>query len=188
MLNKTFYSKPTLKLAKSLLGKNLVRKTGKKTYIGRIVETEAYLKNDPASHAFKVKSLRNNAMFLEAGSSYVYLIYGMYNCFNVVSNVKGVAEAVLIRAVEPVEGISFMKKNRGQEMIFNLCNGPGKLCQAMEIDRSLNEKSLISDEFYITEGKKENFKTIITTRIGISEGKDLQYRFYIKGNKFISKK
>lgn len=189
ILPKEFYEKyNTLTLAEKLLGCTLVHEHPEGRTLGIIVETEAYLHNDPACHAYRKKTPRNAAMFEGAGVSYVYLIYGMYHCFNIVSGDRDVGEAVLIRALEPVEGIELMQKRRKTTNIRNLCSGPGKLVTAMGISRDFNFLPLYEDEFYCLPPKDENFETITTTRIGITQGADFLYRFYIKGNKFVSRK
>tara|TARA_Y100000310_G_C20691915_1_gene822847 strand:+ start:1642 stop:2181 length:540 start_codon:yes stop_codon:yes gene_type:complete len=178
--------KSTINVAKDLLGMYLVHESEEGKTVGKIVETEAYHhENDPGSHSYKGKTKRNAQMFGEAGKAYVYLIYGIYHCFNVVTNKEGLGEAVLIRALEPVEGVELMQKRRGRE--DQLCNGPGKLCIAMALDKSHNGLDLKNSKLYI-EKKKEKFEIVTSTRIGLSQGSELPYRFYIKGNKFVSKK
>jgi len=182
-LGKKFFNQPTVSLAKALLGKYLVFKNIK----GIIVETEAYLfRGDPGCHASRGITARNAPMFEEAGRAYVYLIYGMYHCLNIVSGKKGEGEAVLIRAVEPVTGIEVMQKRRKTKKIENLCNGPGKLTQAFGITRRQNNLSLLNGDFRIYDSKiKPEIST--STRIGLSEGKELELRFFITGNRFVSK-
>src|SRR3989338_1070928 len=129
MLDKSFFKKSTLNAAQNLLGCYLIHNN----CTGKIVETEAYLHNDKASHSFKGKTNRNEAMFSEAGKAYVYFTYGMHHCFNVVTNKKGVGEAVLIRALELIKGIEIMKKRRKTNNVRDLCNGPAKLVIAFGI-------------------------------------------------------
>jgi DNA-3-methyladenine glycosylase len=181
-LGKKFFNQPTVSLAKALLGKYLVFKNMK----GIIVETEAYLyKDDPGCHACRGITARNAPMFETAGRAYVYLIYGMYHCLNIVSGKKGEGEAVLIRALQPVTGIEIMQKRRKTKKIENLCNGPGKLTQAFGITRKQNNLSLLSGDFRIYDSKiKPEIST--SARIGLSEGKELQLRFFITGNRFVS--
>jgi len=184
-----FYLQPTLRVAKELLGKIIVRKFKNQTLAGRIVETEAYIgENDPASHAFGGMTRRNKIMYLSGGHIYVYFTYGMHYCFNVVTEKEGFPAAVLIRAVEPIEGIELMKKLRGTDEIYNLTNGPAKFCQAFGIDISLNGASLLGDEIFIVEST-DNFKFKIgrSPRIGIRSGLDKKWRFFIAGNPFVSK-
>ena len=189
VLPKEFYEKyDTLTLAEKLLGCSLVYDSPEGRTSGIIVETEAYLKDDPACHAYRKKSVRNAPMFEGAGVAYVYQIYGMYYCFNIVSGVEGTGEAVLIRALEPVEGIDLMQKRRKTNELKNLCSGPGKLVIAMGITKEFNFMPMDSDEFYCTAPQNADFDIFTTTRIGITQGADLLYRFYVKGNKFISKR
>lgn len=188
ILPKEFYEKyDTVTLAKKLLGCTMVHESPEGRTAGIIVETEAYLHNDPACHAYRKKSARNAAMFEGAGVSYVYLIYGMYHCFNIVSGQKDIGEAVLIRALEPVDGIELMQKRRGTTQLKNLCSGPAKLVKAMGISPDFNFLPVYADEFYCLPPKDDNFEFVTTTRIGITQGADLLYRFYIKGSKFVSK-
>ncbi|MGB9663887.1 MAG: DNA-3-methyladenine glycosylase [Ignavibacteria bacterium] len=186
-----FFIGPTDKIAKKLLGKILVRNFKGKVLSGKIVETEAYLdENDLASHSAVGITERNKVMFGKAGLAYVYFTYGMHYCFNVVTGEEGKGSAVLIRALEPIEGIELMKKFRQKEDIQILTNGPAKLCQALKIDKKLNGVDLrTSNEIYIAEPfLKENFEIAVSLRIGIEKSKDLPLRFYIKENKFVSRK
>ena len=185
------FNKSTLDVAKNLLGAYLVRSTSKEKIIGKIVETEAYLFDDAASHSYKGLSERNKAMFSHPGRAYVYLVYGMYECFNCTTNKKGVGEAVLIRALEPVFGIEKMKRNRRCDDIKNLCSGPGKLTSALGITRKDNFCDLTSAKSRLRieiPSKKEKFSIVKAKRIGITKGVSLLYRFYIKDNQFVSKK
>lgn len=177
---KDYHKYDTIHLAKHLLGKVLVSHIGEHTTAGIIIETEAYLHNDPSCHAYcNKKTKRNEAMFMKAGTSYVYFIYGMYYCFNVVSGAEDIGEAVLIRALLPIQGIEVMQERRNTQDLHNLCSGPGKLCQAMGINKVHNGISLLSDTLYIMDFKQVNEHEIVSTpRIGISKGKDLPYRFY----------
>ena len=188
MLPQSFFeNKDTITLAKALLNTYLVHQSLEGTTIGKIIETEAYLFDDPASHAFSGKTKRNFHMFGPAGYAYIYQIYGIHFCFNVASNVIEVGEAVLIRALEPVDGIDLMKKRRGIDNLKNLCNGPGKLVQAMGITKSLNGVSLLSSELFLLPANEISKSIISTTRIGISKGSELEYRFYLEGNTNVSK-
>lgn len=199
-LDRNFYSRDTITVAKELLGKVLVRVDGDKIYRGKIVETEAYLGlTDKASHAYGGKiTNRTLNLYQEAGFSYVFLIYGMYDCFNVVTCSKKIPEAVLIRAIEPLselDGISQNRYNMNYSELSaykkkNISNGPGKLCKALKIDRNLNQKDLLEDEIYIEDGSDDIFSIVTDKRIGIDyseEAKDFMYRFYIEGNKHVSK-
>lgn len=188
-LSNDFYYMPALKAAKDLIGKILVRKKGSKVYSGIIVETEAYLGDkDEASHSFKGLTKRNEVMFGEGGYAYVYFTYGNHYCVNVVLRKAGEAHAVLIRAVEPVLGISYMKKNRGTDDLYNLCSGPGKLTQAMEINLEQNGLSLFGNELFIAEPEEyRKHKVKGTKRIGISKNADKMYRFIDPESPFVSR-
>lgn len=187
----SFYEKDAVTAARLLLGKHLVHVTPEGTTSGVIVETEAYSEfDDPACHAFRKKTKRNAVMFGPPGRAYVYFIYGNYYCFNVVTNREGVAEAVLVRAVEPVKGLGLMKRRRGSSVdsIYNLTNGPGKLCMAMNIGRDENGLILADSPLYIAEGQSIDEKIICESRrIGISRGQDKLWRFFIQGNPFVSR-
>ena len=188
-LPRSFYARNTKKVAKDLLGKILVRKLTKGIIKGKIIETEAYYgEDDPASHAFRGRTERAKIMWGIPGTAYVYLIYGMYYLFNVVTEEKEKAGAVLIRALEPQEGIGLMKKMRKTDEMKNLTNGPGKLTQALAINNKEHKQDLISGSLVIKEGIKEKFEITSTTRIGVSAGGQTKLRFYIKGNKFVSKR
>ena len=186
----------TLSVAKKLLGYTLIHESEEGTTAGIIVETEGYLKDDPACHAYRRKSERNAPMFGEAGTIYVYQIYGMYFCVNISTNQKDIGEAVLIRALEPTEGIDLMTKRRLEKSksekmgIKNLCSGPGKLVQAMSIHRGMNDWNILESDLKIMSPKLQipDNEIVTTTRIGITQGADLPYRFYVKGNEYISKK
>lgn len=182
-------SDSTIELAARLLGQDLVHKTKEGVSIGRIVETEAYLSNDPACHASRGMTKRNRVMFGPPGYAYVYFIYGMYYCFNVVTAPEGVGEAVLIRALEPVEGIDLMFKRRPKvKKIENLCNGPAKLVLAMGITKEHNGVLLSQGELLLEKNHLKTKEIVKTSRIGISEGNHLPYRFYLKDNRFVSRK
>lgn len=186
MLTLDFYQKPTLLLAQQLLGAYLVHETHEGISMGKIVETEAYLTNDPACHAYRRQTPRNATMFGEAGFAYVYQSYGLHYLLNVVSGHKGIGEAVLIRALEPTQGIELMQYRRKTMVFKQLCNGPGKLVQAMGITKAYNGESLVSEKFHILPADNTTFETITTTRIGITQGIDLPYRFYVRGNACVS--
>lgn len=179
-LLREFYQRDTIIVAKELLGKLMVHVDGTEERIGKIVEVEAYLgQHDLASHSAKGLTKRTKVMYGPAGFAYVYLIYGMYYCTNVVTESEGRGSAVLIRALEPIKNI----QGRTQ--------GPGLLSRAMNIDKRLNQHDLLSDTFYITENNNQSPFTIIEKpRIGVHYAKDWAdklLRFYIKDNPFISK-
>ncbi|MDH4263592.1 MAG: DNA-3-methyladenine glycosylase [Spirochaetia bacterium] len=190
ILPSAFYLQDTLTLAKALLGKHFTRIIHGKKLIGKIVETEAYHEDgDPSCHAHRGKTPRNAVMFGQPGCLYVYFTYGMHHCMNIVSEPEDIAAAVLIRALQPLEGIEVMQKNRGKNISTRqLCSGPAKLCQAFDISKIQNGHSLQSKDIYISSGENINDDDIeVTTRIGISKGIDLPWRFYIKNNPYVSK-
>jgi DNA-3-methyladenine glycosylase len=193
-LKREFYERNTLLVASELLGKSIVHTTEEGTVAGKIVEVEAYIgPDDAAAHTFKgLRSNRTEVAFGPGGHAYVYLIYGMYYCFNIVTNVSGKPEVVLVRALEPIDGLELMKKRRNTEKVNNLCSGPGKLCAAMGISREHNAADLCGDSLYLLDSPKISEKDIVTTpRINIDyAGEAITYpwRYIIKDNKFISKK
>jgi DNA-3-methyladenine glycosylase len=186
-LLRSFYLQPTLTVAKELLGKYFVRAVPEGILVGKIIEVEAYLPGDEASHSFRGQTKRNEVMFLKGGHLYVYFTYGMHFCANVVTEKEGVGAAVLIRGIEPLRGIEIMEKNRGLTG-FNLANGPAKICQAFSLGRIENGTNLLGKEIYITEGEAvRNSQIGTSSRIGITNGKDKQWRFFLKDNPWISK-
>lgn len=188
-----FFSAPTLEVAPRLLGMTLSTTIKGKTTSGKIVEVEAYRGDiDEAAHSFGRRTKRNEIMYQAGGLCYVYFIYGMHYCVNVVTEKEDFGAAVLIRALEPIDGIEIMKKRRGlkEGEIYNLTNGPSKLCEALAIDKKLlGEHFLRSDKIKLIPSDEVTADEVhATTRIGISKSKDLPWRFYIKGNPWISKK
>ncbi|NUN69762.1 MAG: DNA-3-methyladenine glycosylase [Bacteroidetes bacterium] len=196
-LPRSFYMRSTLLVARELLGKTLVRIDGRRRITGIIVETEAYLQNDPASHSFRGPTKRNEPMFGPGGHLYVYFTYGMHYCANVVTGPIGRGEAVLIRAVEPTEGIGLMKKRRfpdndasemSEQQRRALTNGPAKLAQAFGMTTEHSGIDLVNGPVIISKGIAIAKGTVTTsTRIGISQGTEKCWRFYIKGNRWVSK-
>jgi len=190
-----FYKRDVHIVAKELLGKYFVKKHGEKYLIGKIVEVEAYDGNvDEASHSFNGKTKRNSVMFEGGGKLYVYFTYGMYYCANVVTGNINDGKAILIRALEPIDGIDEMSINRFGKNILtdkefkNLCNGPGKLCKAYNIDRKDNGTELTGNYIFITDEKPLKQKEIVSSkRIGIKKSVDLPWRYYIKDNPYVSK-
>jgi DNA-3-methyladenine glycosylase len=178
-LDKAFLEQDTVWVAERLVGCHLIRKTALGTIRVEIIETEAYRGNDdPASHAYRGITSRNQWMFGDVGRLYVYFIYGMHFCMNVVAHRKGEVGAVLLRAGRPIEGLELIRANRPKISNRNLINGPAKLTQAMQIDMSFNGYDLLqpNDEFWLE--FHEPFRTIHTTpRIGITKGKELPWRF-----------
>lgn len=186
-LPRQFYARDTVTVARDLLGCLLMHRTVEGITAGKIVETEAYLQGDPACHAARRMTPRNSVMFGPPGHAYVYLIYGMHYCFNVVSASEGVGEAVLIRALEPVMNIEVMQRRRGRTNVRDLCSGPAKLAQAMGIDKEHNRTDLTSGSLMIYPGVVK-CPIVTTTRIGIKEGAELPLRFYVQDNRHVSKK
>jgi DNA-3-methyladenine glycosylase len=180
-LKRSFYNRDTVRVAKDLLGKVLVRASDGVARIARIVEVEAYLgPHDLAAHSARGRTARTEVMFGPPGHAYVYMIYGMYFCMNVVTEKEGHASAVLLRAVEPVRNVA------------GKTQGPGLLCRAMAIDRRLNGHDLESDDFFIaSDGTKSDFEIAARPRIGVDYSgawaKEL-LRFYVKDNPFVSRR
>ena len=195
-LPRKFYTRDVHIVAKELLGKFLIRKIGRKHLIGKIVEVEAYDGSvDEAAHTYGGKTKRNEVMFNEGGFLYVYFTYGMHFCSNVVAGKLNEGKAVLLRAVEPVNGIELMAINRfGKKDISavelkNLTNGPAKICRAFSIARSKNGTDLTGKEIFILDSPKlSRNKIAASTRIGIKKSVDLPWRYYIKNNFFLSRK
>jgi DNA-3-methyladenine glycosylase len=190
-LPQSFYEQKTVDVAKQLLGKYLVRKHAEGDTIGRIVETEAYIgPQDLACHAAKGRTARTEVMFGPAGHAYVYFIYGFYNMLNLVTEKRDYPAAVLIRAVEPVDGIDVMKSRRGLDKPRALASGPGKLCQAFAIDRSLNGADLFGDFLYVEDRGEPVPRFRSTPRIGVEyagKWKAKPYRFLVRGCEYVSK-
>jgi DNA-3-methyladenine glycosylase len=177
----------TVELARALIGWRLVRRTRDGTTAGRIVETEAYLVGDPASHAYRGERPRNLAMFGPPFHAYVYHIYGMYWCFNVTSEARGVGAAVLVRALEPSAGLALMRERRGLEDPRQLCSGPGRLAQALDIDRSLDGHDLFAGgEIALRPPDRPTGKIGRSRRIGITQAARRLLRFYERGNPYVS--
>lgn len=190
----SFYrGKNVVSIAKQLLGKVLVTKIGKQITSGVIVEVEAYSDRERGSHAYKGMTRRNEVMFASGGIAYVYLCYGVHEMFNVVSNSKGHADAILIRALEPLKGIETMMERSKARTNARITSGPGKLTKALGIDRKLNGESLSKGIIWIEDRGAliPGMKISHGPRIGIDyAGEDvlLPWRFTVKGNKWVSKK
>jgi DNA-3-methyladenine glycosylase len=187
-----FYRKDTVSVSRALLGTCLVHDSPQGRAVGRIVETEAYLFNgDPACHAHQGITKRNAAMFGPPGHAYIYFIYGMYYCFNVVTAPEGVGEAALVRALEPIEGIELMEQRRKTRDIHNLCSGPGKLVLAMGMTRDLNGCPLYNGPLTISSADSfpgaDKVRIVSAPRIGIKKAADLPLRFCVKDNPFVSR-
>ncbi len=200
-LEREFYNRDSIVVAKELLGKVLVHEIDGQRISVKIIETEAYMGvEDKAAHSYGGRrTSRVEVMYGSPGFSYIFLIYGMYCCFNIVTNEKEIPQAVLIRAVEPLEGTEWMAQRRFGKVFDELTksqrrgltNGPGKLCGALSLDRSLNGIDLCGNEIYVEESKNQNFSVVTTKRVGIDyaeEAKDYPWRFYIEGNEYVSVK
>jgi DNA-3-methyladenine glycosylase len=175
-------------VARELLGKYLVVQKDGHLLSGKIVETEAYIGfKDPASHAYRGMTPRNEVMFGTPGYAYVYLTYGMHHCLNLVTEKKGAPAAVLIRALEPVDGVELMKKKRGRRNLRDLTSGPAKLSQALGVDRRLNGADLCSQVLFVQDKGEAAGKIARSGRIGIKEGKNKKWRFFLEGNQFVSR-
>lgn len=192
----SFYERDTVTVAKDLLGCLLVRQDEAGTTMGWIVEVEAYLRDDPAAHSYRGETPRNRAMFGPAGHAYVYRIYGLHTCVNIVTGPEGTGEAVLVRALEPAVGIELMQARRGTDDSLALCSGPGKLTQALKITMDLDGTSLIDGPLQVWSpeslpGRRPegiDGEIVQTTRIGITKAADLPLRFYLKGNRHVSRR
>lgn len=204
-LSTRFYELPTLDLARALLGCTLVHDTAEGRTAGIIVETEGYLLDDPACHAYRRKTERNAPMFGPPGMIYVYQIYGQYHCVNIASGAEGIGEAVLIRALQPTEGTDLMERRRRAgiqrvKQVFGkphsekpvpleqLCRGPASLVTALGISKNQNFAMMQDGPLYALPAPGTDLEVVQTTRIGIRYGADLPYRFYAKGNRFVSRR
>jgi DNA-3-methyladenine glycosylase len=182
----------TAELARTLIGKLLVRELPEGVASGRIVETEAYVIGDAAGHAYREMTPRNRSLFLERGHAYVYLAYGVSFMLNVSSEGPGIGAGVLIRALEPVEGVSIMRQNRGVEGLRDLARGPGRLAQALRIDRSLDGLDLCEEgPLWLARddrdpGEIEKREIGESVRIGISRDAERVLRFYLRNSPFVS--
>jgi len=177
----------TTALARYLIGKIVVRRLPEGIVSGRIVETEAYIVGDAAGHAYRGMTPRTRPLFLERGHAYVYLAYGISYMLNVSSEKAGIGAGVLIRALEPLEGIAIMQKNRGIERLRDLARGPGRLATALRIDRRLDGLDLCrKGPLWLARGDRKAGKIEQSTRIGISKDADRVLRFYLKDNPFVS--
>jgi DNA-3-methyladenine glycosylase len=180
-------SAKTEDVAPRLLGSTLVRDLDGHCLRGRIVEVEAYNQTDLASHSYRGVTERTKVMFGKAGHLYVYFTYGMHYCCNVVTGPEGYGSGVLIRALEPLEGEERMVSNRGQSGV-TVTNGPAKLCQALAINKQFNGHDLQTPPIKLEIGEALPQQNIVqTVRVGISQAKDVPWRFYIKNNHYVSK-
>ncbi|MFY9115442.1 MAG: DNA-3-methyladenine glycosylase [Dethiobacteria bacterium] len=184
ILKADFYDRDTVAVAEALLGKVLVHESPEGVTAGIITETEAYLQDDPASHTYRGRTERNAPMFGPPGQAYVYLIYGIHYCFNAVCREEGVGEAVLVRSLLPLEGLSLMQRRRGRNDRLSITNGPGNLCKAMGITNEHNELSLVKPPLYIVDNNITipGKEIIATERVGIARGTEKKLRF-LTGNR-----
>ncbi|MBQ6820356.1 MAG: DNA-3-methyladenine glycosylase [Clostridium sp.] len=202
MINKDFYQRGAVDIAKDILGDYLIREVNGIKIKSMIVETESYVGAiDKACHAYNYKRTeRTKPLYEEGGIAYVYFIYGLYHCFNIVTNRYNEPEAVLIRAIEPLDNFDYIANNRYKKSYedltraqkINLTNGPSKLCSALEITKKDNYKKLyLEGDLYLEHNPNKNFEIIESKRVGIDyaeEAKDFLWRFYIKDNIYVSKK
>ncbi|SFO36531.1 DNA-3-methyladenine glycosylase [Anaerocolumna aminovalerica] len=196
-VTRDFYQRSAVEVAKDLLGLVLVHETKEGITKGIIVETEAYMgPKDAAAHSYKnIRSQRTEIQYGEGGYAYIYLIYGMYYCMNIVTNKEEIPEVVLLRALEPVEGIDLMKQRRKTDKLKNLCSGPGKLCAAMGIDKNNYGMDLCGNKLYLeyqdSISYKESINIVSSKRINIDyagEAKDYLWRYTIENNEYVSVK
>ena len=174
-------------LARDLIGKTLVRELPEGVASGRIVETEAYVVGDAAGHAYRGMTPRNRSLFLERGRAYVYVAYGVSSMLNVSSEAPGIGAGVLIRALEPLEGLPIMRLNRGVERLRDLARGPGRLTAALRIDRSLDGLDLCREgPLWLGRDRREPGEIGQSVRIGISRDAQRPLRFYVRGSPFVS--
>ena len=184
-MNREFFDRSVHEVARELIGWQLgVRETA-----GIIVETEAYEASDPACHAYIGKTARNEVLFGPPGHAYVYLSYGIHNLLNFVTEPEGTASAVLIRALEPTDGIELMKERRGRDDVEVLCSGPGKLTEALGVDLSLNGADLLAPPFELDPaiGGWAAAEVVTGPRIGITKAAELPWRYSASGSRFVSR-
>jgi len=187
----SFYARPTIQVARGLLGQILVSDIGGRRTAGRIVETEAYLgPHDPASHAFgHRRTARTKVMYGRPGTAYVYFTYGMHWCLNAVTERLGFPAAVLIRALEPLEGLPVMRRRRGRGGVrdADLCAGPARLCQALGITGRENGGLLTKGRLRIVRDRRRRAPVAVTGRVGITDAADWPLRFVISGSEWLSR-
>lgn len=190
-LPREFYARSAAACAPELLGKLLVHETPEGVLSGVIVETEAYVaENDPANHAHRGRTERNSPMFGPPGRAYVYFIYGMHHCLNAVCEREGVPEAVLMRALEPMEGIEVMRRRRAASRYRDLTRGPARLCEALGITTALNAADLTAGPLYIAEGPQRHAErpVVRTTRVGVIAARERRLRWYFRDSDCVSKR
>lgn len=176
-----------MRLARALIGAMLVRQIEDDLVTGRIVETEAYFSDDPASHSFVGPTGRNRSMYLPRGHAYIYRIYGMHWCLNVSAGEEGEGAAVLIRALEPRDGIGFMQDRRGHAKTQDLARGPGRLCAAFAIDQTLDGADLCQEgPLWLARGARSSIDIGDSVRIGVTKGAEARLRFFDRQSAFVS--
>lgn len=187
LISRTELPLDTVLLARHLIGKILVRETPEGSLSGRIVETEAYPVGDAAGHAYQGKTLRNHALFLCRGHAYVYIAYGTSYLLNVSSETSGIGAGVLVRALEPMDGIPSMQRNRRVQNLHDLTRGPGRLTAALDINRRLDGIDLCrTGTLWLARDDCGTPDIARSTRIGLSRETDRPLRFYVRGNRFVS--
>ena len=187
-LGRGFFSRYTPEVARDLLGCLIVRETRGSRLSGRIVEAEAYRgSDDPASHSYRGATKRSAMMFGEAGRAYVYFVYGNHWCLNFTTEEEGQPGAVLIRALEPVEGVARMARSRGVDDLRSLPSGPGRLTEALSIGGSFNGEDVVTSKRLRVEGRAGQVEAGTSARIGVSSGREMRWRFFVVGNPFVSK-
>ncbi|MGE5686794.1 MAG: DNA-3-methyladenine glycosylase [Gemmatimonadota bacterium] len=188
-LSRAFYARPTSEVARRLLGHLVASRVGRRLVVGRIVETEAYLgPHDPACHAYgHRRTPRTEALYHRPATAYVYFTYGMHWCLNVVTERVDYPAAVLIRALEPLEGLDVMRRRRGGVPDQALCAGPARLCQALGITGVENGTSLIEGRVRILRGSGPRSPVSVTPRIGVTQAADWPLRFLIAGSPWVSR-
>ncbi len=189
-LGRGFFERPSIQVAPDLLGRLLVRRTPEGLrLVGRIVETEAYREDDPASHSYRGRTPRTEVMFGPPGHLYVYFTYGMHFCMNVVTGRDGEGSAVLLRAAEPLEGLQEMAARRGTSDPRLLCSGPARLAQAFGVGRAHNGADLVDgSELAVLEGRPVPPSSVErTTRVGVRVGLDRRWRFLVRDDPYVSR-
>jgi DNA-3-methyladenine glycosylase len=187
-ISREFYERYTPRVARELLGSRLVRVVDGERLSGVIVEAEAYRgSKDPASHAYRGRTKRTEVMFGPPGHAYVYFTMGMHHCLNITTEPEGTAAAVLIRALEPKEGVDRMRRNRGVADVLRLATGPGNLTRALGIDRRLNGEDVVSSNVLFLERGVFVRGVGVSPRVGVSSGAGVRWRFFVKGSPFVSK-
>jgi DNA-3-methyladenine glycosylase len=188
-LERSFYRRDTATVAQGLLGKTIVRRLGHQVLTGRIVETEAYYgENDPASRAYRGRKNYNSPMFDDPGRLFIYMVHSWW-LLNIAAHEPGEVGAVLVRALEPIDGVPVMEDNRGVTDLHNLTSGPGKLTKALNVTKDLHGLDVTegSAELKLVDGGPEEFQTATSHRIGVTRDLPRELRYYIRGNRFVSR-